>query len=87
MTGNLYIQKPKPSKTPLTGAATCDHDEMIFWDDPTNQRGHVLAVIRHPELVFINSHGVMVKGYEPDGEDKTGRSKFKYQEWFIAFTK
>jgi hypothetical protein len=85
MTGLLYIQKPKPSKTPLTGAATCDRGQMIYWDNPADPHARIMAQLEKPEIMFINSSGMMVKGYEPDGVDKTGRAKYKYQEWFIAF--
>ncbi len=60
---------------------------MFFWDDPTAHNGRVLAQLEKPEIIFISTTGLMFKGYEPDGVDKTGRKKFKYQEWFIAFNK
>jgi hypothetical protein len=62
-----------------------DKAEMFFWDDANNPQGHVLAKLEKPEIIFINSIGMMVKGYEPDGVDRAGRRKFKYQEWFVAF--
>jgi len=85
MKGNLYLQKPKPSKKQLVGEVTSDKAEMFFWDDANNPQGHVLAKLEKPEIIFINSRGMMVKGYEPDGVDRAGRRKFKYQEWFVAF--
>ena len=83
MNYNLYIQLPKMSKIPIVGTLAIDRIDggrAYFF------RGNYLtASLSKPEIIFINPDGIMLKGYEPDGFDATGREKFKYQEWFCRY--
>ena len=83
----LYKQKPKPDKKGIKGLLAV-HDlppdgliAYLFQDE------RLLAKLRKPDIIFINAHGVSMKGYEPAGCDRQGRQKFVYQEWFCAFVK
>jgi len=81
MNYNLFFQLPKQSKIPILGTLAIDKNIAYFF------RGNFLsASLSKPEIIFINPDGIMLKGYESDGFDKTGREKFKYQEWFCRYS-
>ena len=68
------------------GILDVSNKDAIF---SSGQRGskdsRVLGILKNPEIIFINSEGIMLKGYEPAGIDKAGRTKFNYQEWYCQF--
>lgn len=80
MNYNLYLQLPKPSKIPVLGTLAIDKNVAYFF-----VLNSLSASLAKPEIIFINPDGIMLKGYESDGFDKSGREKFKYQEWFCRY--
>lgn len=87
MLAKLHKQKPKPDKTGNNGSLAVHNlppDGLVayFFQDE-----RIIAEIRKPDIVFINQHGIMLKGYEPAGCNKKGQQKFNYQEWFCVFIK
>ena len=80
----LRKQLPKKEKNGTTGILSIDTSTLVnkrtayFLDE----QERCVATLNNPEVVWINPHGIYLKGYEPDGVDKTGRQKYKYQEWF-----
>lgn len=86
MNYSLYLQLPKPGKIPVLGTLAIDKNVAYFF---LRDAHHVLdslsASLAKPEIIFINPDGIMLKGYESDGFDKSGREKFKYQEWFCRY--
>ena len=81
---NLYLQLPKTSKKPILGTLAIDKNAAYFFGDVIY---NVVCEARlsKPEIIFINPDGIMLKGYEHDGFDPSGREKFKYQEWFCRY--
>lgn len=77
----LYKQKPKPRKTGVSGYTAGDGKQLIFYTLDHN----VIGQLNKSDIIFINSEGMMLKGYEPNGFDPTGRPKFLYQEWYIRW--
>lgn len=57
--------------------------DALFFDD----NDVLIAELKSPELIFVNQHGIAIKGYQPDGYTKTGVPKYKYIEWFCSFIK
>ena len=80
MNYNLYPQLPRPAKTPAHGTLSIDKNVAYFFNG-----NYLHASLSKPEIIFINPDGIMIKGYESDGFDKSGREKFKYQEWFCRY--
>ena len=80
MNYDLYLQLPKPSKKPLRGTLSSDKNVAHFFAGLLLQ-----AELSEPAIVFINPDGIMLRGYEPDGFDQTGRAKFRYQEWLCRY--
>jgi len=81
MNYNLYLQLPKISKIPILGTLAIDKNMAFLFDNG----GHIQAELSNPEIIFINPDGIMLKGYESDGFDSSGRAKFKYQEWVCRY--
>jgi len=84
ITGYLYKQYPKPSKKPIYGTVSCDQKRMFLWENLESKNTHILAELRVPEIVHASTKGVLFRGFEPYGFDKTGREITKYQEWWIT---
>ena len=80
MNYNLYRQLPRLDKLPTLGTLAIDNNVAYFF-----QGNYLKATIVKPEIIFINQDGSMLKGYESDEFDKSGREKFKYQEWFCRY--
>jgi hypothetical protein len=76
----LFKQRPKPPKVPITGYFTVGDKKAQFW---TN--GARIYELYFPEIVHASSIGIYLKGFEPAGADKTGREITKYQEWWIVY--
>lgn len=75
----LYKQKPKPRKTGLVGYTVGDDKHLVFCTPDHT----IITELDKADIVFINSEGMMLKGYEPNGHESTGRQKFLYQEWYL----
>lgn len=78
----LFLQLPKPKKI---GAGRLDIDrkgEAAFWADGGTR---CVAELSQPRILFAGTVGIMLFGMEPNGEDKTGRKKYTYQEWWLAY--
>lgn len=82
VTGKLYTQQPKPSKTPIAGVLSYS-DGKLQWRSGYGPGSKVLAALLHPEITHASSESIEFKGYEPTGYD-AGREVVKYQEWWIT---
>ncbi len=81
MTYNLYIQLPKPKKTPLVGTLSVIQDmQAMLFDGEL-----VIASLERISLVWVNGHGIKLSGFEHIGAEKSGIKKYRYQEWFLAY--
>lgn len=83
----LHKQIPKIDKKGIEGALAVHSLEgkettALFFQDE-----RILAELKKPDIIFINAHGILLKGYEPAGCDRQHRQKFVYQVWFCAFIK
>lgn len=81
----LHKQIPKVDKKGTKGMLAVHLLEgkettALFFQDE-----RILAELKKPDIIFINQHGILLKGYEPAGADRQHRQKFVYQEWFCVF--
>ena len=79
MKAMLYKQKPKPTKLVWHGYASGDNKAIHFFD----MDDKLICTLEKPDIIFINTDGLMIKGYEPNGVDRAGRQKYLYQEWYL----
>jgi hypothetical protein len=83
----VYLQKPKPCKKAIIGSlclANHDHRLQLWSNIEDVNEARIEYELLYPELVFANSHGIMLKGYEPTQVTKTGLEKTTYQEWWCV---
>lgn len=45
--------------------------------------GQTEFTLLYTRIVFMGADVLLLSGMEPDGFDKTGRPKYKYQEWIL----
>lgn len=88
----LFIQFPKPSKKPVEGtfcAAGLSGKpvEALFCTGDAGKDDVIVAKLERPEVVYANTHGIMFRGYEPTGADRSGVPTFRYQEWWCVYAK
>lgn len=76
----LHTQLTKTGN-PIVGTLSSDKTQCLFSEDETG----INFLLEQPEIIFINPDGIMLRGFEPDGVDKTGRKKYKYQEWYCRW--
>ena len=82
---NFIPQKVKGKPKILgVGMLTADNKEAVFFSG-ADENATVFGILKHPEIIFINPHGILLKGFEPCGADKTGREQYKYQEWYCSY--
>lgn len=77
----LIIQLPEPLKNSnIIGTLSVDSEEADFF---VNER--LITTLKRAEIVWINPHGIFLKGFEPKEVTRLGTQKFDYQEWFCAY--
>lgn len=82
----FFPQKGKKDQnTGKQGILSVVNKAAVFFSDKADKDSKVFGILEHPEIVFINAVGIMLKGYEPVGFDSAGREKFEYQEWYCSF--
>jgi hypothetical protein len=59
----------------------------LFYEGEADNNSKLLAKMNLPEILWITSNGIFLKGYKPDGVNKKGIEKFVCQEWFCEFIK
>lgn len=77
----LHKQKPTPRKIGVAGYPAGDKDNIAFFDSHHN----LITELTKPELLHISSEGMMLRGFELNGFDKSGRHKYLYQEWWLRY--
>lgn len=79
----LVTQHPKP-KIVGEGSLSIGKDgEAQFFEGNCDSNARVLASMVRVKLDTAAAAGLFLSGMEPDGVDKAGRQKFKFQEWLL----
>jgi hypothetical protein len=78
----IYSQEPRPEKI-CTGRFSMSSDGLAHALDERGQT--VVAELSRARLEFAGADGLMVSGFEEAGRDKTGKPKFRYQEWWLRY--
>lgn len=77
-----YIQLPEPSQKPIHVDVSITDDILMLFEEGSNRK---VFEMQKPEIMHVNAHGMMLKGYQPDGHNKRGTAKFLYQEVFLSW--
>jgi len=65
----------------MIGHIDCDNKQVMMLFSP---EGEILSQMHGCRISTIAKMGMTFTGYEPDGYDKYGVTKFKYQEWYCT---
>lgn len=81
----LVIQHPK-AKDLGNGSLSISKDgEADFFEGNAGSNSRVLASMVRVKIEWAAAVGILISGMEPDGLDRAGRPKFKYQEWLLRY--
>jgi len=82
---NFIPQKGKNPKIVGTGVLTMDHGEAVFFSGDAGADSKVLGVLEKPEVVFLNSSGILLKGYVSAGFERDGTERLNNVKWYCTF--
>ena len=82
MTYNVFIQYPKPH-SPGRCCVSLDTAGDALLMDATGEK--VLADMNRARVEWMQAAGVMISGFEQTGVDRTGRAKYRLQEWYCGY--
>jgi hypothetical protein len=72
-------------KVKAIGLLCIDNGKALFFENEAGWNDKLLGILEHPEIKWMNSNGIYLKGFAPNGTDKLGRNKYKYMEWYCTF--
>lgn len=79
----LVTQLPKPKNLGEGSLSIGKDGEAQFFEGNCEANARILASMVRVKLDAAAAAGLFLSGMEPDGVDKSGRPKFKYQEWLL----
>lgn len=83
----LYMQNPKPKQIGV-GVLSIDRGgEAQFFAGNGDAGDAILACMDRARIEFAAATGIRLSGFEPHGFDRAGNQKYRYQEWWLAYTK
>lgn len=83
----LYAQNPKPKKIGV-GVLSIDRGgEAQFFTGSGDRGDAILACMDRARIEHAAQAGIRLSGFEPHGFDRAGNQKYRYQEWWLAYTK
>lgn len=79
----LVIQHPKPKSLGVGSLSISKNADAEFFEGNAEANSPILASMVRVKIEWAAAAGIMVSGMENDGIDRTGRVKYKYQEWLL----
>lgn len=83
----LYAQNPKPKKIGVGVLSIGRGGEAQFFAGNGDAGDAILACMYRARIKFAAATGIRLSGFEPRGFDRAGSQKYRYQEWWLAYTK
>lgn len=79
----LVTQHPKAKDLGIGSLSIAKNGDADFFEGNAETNSQVLASMVRVKIEWAGAVGIMISGMEPDGADRAGRPKFKYQEWLL----
>ena len=79
----LVTQFPKPKDVGIGSLSIGKDGTAEFFEGNADLNSSVLASMQRVRIEWAAAAGIMISGMEPDGFDRSGRPKFKSQEWLL----
>lgn len=81
----LIIQKPVSKVMGPGCLSVSQNGEASFFEGDAGEGSRCLAELVRARIDWAAADGILVSGMEPDGCDRSGRPKYKYQEWLLRY--
>lgn len=81
----LYVQQPKPKKIGVGVLSIDRNGDAHFFSGEGEQGCTMLADMTRAKIDFAAANGIMVSGFEPFGFERNGKTKYRLQEWWLAY--
>jgi len=81
----LYIQNPKPKMIGDGVLSGSDKNDYHFFSGNGDKDDKFLAVLTRVQLDFAGSNGIMLSGFEQYGFERSGRAKYRHQQWWLVY--
>lgn len=79
----LVTQHPKPKTLGVGSLSIGKNGGAQFFEGNADSNARVLASMERVRIEWAAAAGILISGMEPDGADRSGRTKFKHQEWLL----
>ena len=77
----VYMQLPKPKLLGICCLSVNEKGDALLF------RGEaIIAKLERAKMDFAAAVGIMISGMEPRGCDKSGRTNYKFQKWWLNYT-
>lgn len=77
-----YIQLPEPNEKPIHVDVSITDDILMLFEEGNSRK---VFEMQKPEIMHVNAHGMMLKGYQPNGVARGGILRFLYKEVFLSW--
>lgn len=81
----LVEQLPIPKDLGIGSLSIGKDGEADFFEGNAEANARVFARMVRVKIEWAAAAGILLSGMEPDGIDRTGRAKFKHQEWLLRY--
>lgn len=81
----LHTQLPKPAQAGVGRLSVSEKGEAHFFEGEASEHSKVLASMVRVRMEWAGADAIYLSGMEPDGVDRTGRTKYKHQEWLLKY--
>jgi hypothetical protein len=79
----LVTQLPKPKVIGPGSLSVSKTGDADFFEGNADSNSPILASMQRVKVDWAAAAGILISGMEPDGFDRQGRQKYKYQEWLL----
>ena len=81
----LHVQLPSPEEKGAGVLSIDRNGEAHFFSGEGEQGCKILAEMTRAKIDFAAANGIMLSGFEPCGFERNGKTKYRYQEWWLAY--
>jgi len=81
----LTTQHPKSKQLGKGTLSINKHGEAMFFENNGTSEDKVLASMERVQIAWAGADGIFLSGFERGGNQRDGRAKFLYQEWFLRY--
>lgn len=82
----LFTQQPKRSKIGVIGTLSIGKDgNAQLFSGHADMHSSVIGELHRVKIEWAEAKGILLSGVEPQGFDKKGCIRYRFQEWFLRY--